>query len=178
MTVGIDIGSTTSHVMFARLRMQRLADALSSRYVVVERTVLQRSPILLTPFRADGPPRPSAGEAFGGRVPAGGGCLGGAYLHRTRAPCRRRNERGAARTGTGGIAGNSVLAGKTAPYWLKGTRVGGTFSAYYSPDGKTWTLFASQTITMGPNVYIGMGVTSHVEGVLCTATFDNVTATP
>lgn len=40
--------------MLARLRMQRLADALSSRYVVVERTVLHRSPILLTPFRADG----------------------------------------------------------------------------------------------------------------------------
>lgn len=54
MTVGIDIGSTTSHVMFARLRMQRLADALSSRYVVAERTVLHRSPILLTPFRSDG----------------------------------------------------------------------------------------------------------------------------
>jgi ethanolamine utilization protein EutA len=54
-TVGIDIGSTTSHVMLARLRLQRLADALSSRYVVVERDVIHRSPILLTPFKADGP---------------------------------------------------------------------------------------------------------------------------
>jgi len=53
-TVGIDIGSTTSHVMLARLRLQRLADALSSRYVVVEREVIHRSPILLTPFKADG----------------------------------------------------------------------------------------------------------------------------
>ena len=53
-TVGIDIGSTTSHVMLARLRLQRLADALSSRYVVVERAVIHRSPILLTPFKADG----------------------------------------------------------------------------------------------------------------------------
>jgi ethanolamine utilization protein EutA len=49
-TVGIDIGSTTSHAMFARLRLQRLADSLSSRYVVVERTVLHRSPIVLTPY--------------------------------------------------------------------------------------------------------------------------------
>jgi len=51
-TVGIDIGSTTSHAMFARLRLQRLADSLSSRYVVVERTVLHRSPIVLTPYAA------------------------------------------------------------------------------------------------------------------------------
>ena len=40
--------------MLARLRLQRLADALSSRYVVVERSVIHRSPILLTPFRQDG----------------------------------------------------------------------------------------------------------------------------
>src|SRR5207245_8044688 len=52
-TVGIDIGSTTSHAMFARLRLQRLADSLSSRYVVVEREVLHRSPIVLTPYSAD-----------------------------------------------------------------------------------------------------------------------------
>ena len=40
--------------MLARLRLQRLADALSSRYVVVEREVLYRSRILLTPFKTDG----------------------------------------------------------------------------------------------------------------------------
>ena len=36
--------------MFARLRLQRLADSLSSRYVVVEREILHRSPIVLTPY--------------------------------------------------------------------------------------------------------------------------------
>ncbi|HEV2250346.1 MAG TPA: ethanolamine ammonia-lyase reactivating factor EutA [Candidatus Limnocylindria bacterium] len=51
-TVGIDIGSTTSHAMFAKLRLQRLADSLSSRYVVVEREVLHRSPIVPTPYRS------------------------------------------------------------------------------------------------------------------------------
>jgi ethanolamine utilization protein EutA len=39
--------------MFARLRLQRLADSLSSRYVVVERTVLHRSPIVMTPYTAE-----------------------------------------------------------------------------------------------------------------------------
>ena len=36
-TVGIDIGSSTSHLMFARVHLQRLATALSSRFVVVDR---------------------------------------------------------------------------------------------------------------------------------------------
>jgi ethanolamine utilization protein EutA len=53
-TVGVDIGSSTSHLMFARVVLQRLADQLSSRFVVVERSVLWRSPILLTPFLPDG----------------------------------------------------------------------------------------------------------------------------
>ena len=39
--------------MFARLRLQRLS-SFSSRFVTVERTVLHRSPIALTPYRADG----------------------------------------------------------------------------------------------------------------------------
>jgi ethanolamine utilization protein EutA len=53
-TVGIDIGSSTSHLMFAAVRLQRKTQALSSRFVVVERRVLWKSPILLTPFAAGG----------------------------------------------------------------------------------------------------------------------------
>lgn len=52
-TVGIDIGSSTSHLMFARLHLRRIATGLSSRFVTVKRTILWRSPILLTPYRAD-----------------------------------------------------------------------------------------------------------------------------
>jgi ethanolamine utilization protein EutA (predicted chaperonin) len=52
-TVGIDIGSSTSHLMFARVHLQRLSAALSSRFVVVERKILWQSPILLTPYRGD-----------------------------------------------------------------------------------------------------------------------------
>ena len=39
--------------MFARVHLQRLSTALSSRFVVVERKVLWQSPILLTPYRPD-----------------------------------------------------------------------------------------------------------------------------
>jgi ethanolamine utilization protein EutA (predicted chaperonin) len=52
-TVGIDIGSSTSHLMFARVHLQRLSTALSSRFVVVSRKILWQSPILLTPYRSD-----------------------------------------------------------------------------------------------------------------------------
>src|SRR5260370_10419150 len=53
-TVGVDVGSSTSHLLFAKLHLQRLTQSLSSRFVVVRREVLHRSPILLTPYREDG----------------------------------------------------------------------------------------------------------------------------
>jgi ethanolamine utilization protein EutA len=52
-TVGVDVGSSTSHLMFSRVHLQRLSEGLSSRFVVVNREVLWRSPILLTPYRPD-----------------------------------------------------------------------------------------------------------------------------
>src|SRR5207248_3863280 len=45
---------STSHLLFAKLHLQRLTQSLSSRFVVVHREVLHRSPILLTPYRPDG----------------------------------------------------------------------------------------------------------------------------
>ncbi len=53
-TVGIDIGSSTSHLLFAKVALQRQTQGLSSRFVVVGREILWRSPILLTPFLPDG----------------------------------------------------------------------------------------------------------------------------
>ena len=54
LTVGIDIGSSTSHLAFARLHVQRLTQSLSSRYAVAHRELLHRSPVRLTPYRRDG----------------------------------------------------------------------------------------------------------------------------
>jgi ethanolamine utilization protein EutA len=53
-TVGVDVGSSTSHLLFAKLHLQRLTRSLSSRFVVVHREVLHKTPILLTPYRPDG----------------------------------------------------------------------------------------------------------------------------
>ena len=53
-TVGIDIGSSTSHLLFAQVTLKRQSEGLSSRFVVVDRQVIWRSPIMITPFLADG----------------------------------------------------------------------------------------------------------------------------
>lgn len=52
-TVGIDIGSSTSHFIFSRLHLRRSRSALASRFEVVGREILWRSSILLTPYRDD-----------------------------------------------------------------------------------------------------------------------------
>src|SRR5271155_2243781 len=52
-TVGIDIGSSTSHLLFAKVALQRQTQGLSSRFVVIGREILWCSPILLTPFLPD-----------------------------------------------------------------------------------------------------------------------------
>jgi ethanolamine utilization protein EutA len=49
-SVGIDIGSSTSHLIFSRLTLRRQGVALSSRFVVINREILHESPILLTPY--------------------------------------------------------------------------------------------------------------------------------
>ncbi len=46
VSVGVDIGSSTSHLVFSRLVMERL----DNRYIVSERVVLYESDVLLTPY--------------------------------------------------------------------------------------------------------------------------------
>ncbi|MGY8814819.1 MAG: ethanolamine ammonia-lyase reactivating factor EutA [Gammaproteobacteria bacterium] len=53
-TAGIDIGSSTSHLLFAKIRLQRATQGLSSRFMVTSREVIYQSPIMLTPFLGDG----------------------------------------------------------------------------------------------------------------------------
>jgi len=48
-SVGVDIGSSTSHLVFSRLVLERL----DNRYVVSERKVVHESEVLLTPYAGD-----------------------------------------------------------------------------------------------------------------------------
>src|SRR6202050_5540152 len=52
-TVGIDIGSSGTQVIFSRLHLGRLAEDLTSRYYVVSRETLFQSPVALTPYQSD-----------------------------------------------------------------------------------------------------------------------------
>ncbi|HLY64325.1 MAG TPA: ethanolamine ammonia-lyase reactivating factor EutA [Chloroflexota bacterium] len=49
-SVGIDIGSSTSHLVFSHLTLRRKGADLSTQFEVTNRQVLYRSPILLTPY--------------------------------------------------------------------------------------------------------------------------------
>jgi hypothetical protein len=82
------------------------------------------------------------------------------------------------RTATNGASEHTSGGAATAPRWVRVTRVGSTFTGYSSTDGLTWTTVGSATITMGSTVYIGLAVTSHLDGTLNTSTFDNVGAAP
>src|ERR1700754_5114509 len=53
-SVGLDVGSSTTHLTVSRIRLQRRGAELSTRFEVTERTVLFESPVRLTPYRTDG----------------------------------------------------------------------------------------------------------------------------
>ena len=52
-SVGIDIGSSGTQVVFSKIHLQRVSDQLSTRYVVISREPLYQSPIALTPYQSD-----------------------------------------------------------------------------------------------------------------------------
>ena len=53
ISVGIDIGSSGTQVIFSRVHMQRMSEDLSSRYFVVKRETLHQSPVALTPYLSE-----------------------------------------------------------------------------------------------------------------------------
>ncbi len=75
----------------------------------------------------------------------------------------------------GGTTTATAGAAVVAPYWLKLDRIGNVFTASASPNGTTWTVIGSDTITMATNV--GIAVTSHNATKREIATFTNVSVT-
>jgi ethanolamine utilization protein EutA len=49
-SVGMDIGSSGTQVVFSRLHLRRIGEELTSRYIVVRRDTVYRSPVALTPY--------------------------------------------------------------------------------------------------------------------------------
>lgn len=82
------------------------------------------------------------------------------------------------RTSTGGVTNQAAGGSGALPHWVKVVRSGNLVSGYTSVDGSTWVqVGASQTISMGQNIYVGLGVSSGSTSSLATATFDNVAVT-
>src|SRR3984957_20500945 len=54
LSVGIDIGSSTSHISISRLVIRRDSASLSTEFIVTERETLHASPVWLTPYRQSG----------------------------------------------------------------------------------------------------------------------------
>ncbi len=52
-SVGIDIGSSGTQILFSHLHLQRQAVDLSSRYLVVKRETWYESPVSLTPYKGE-----------------------------------------------------------------------------------------------------------------------------
>jgi ethanolamine utilization protein EutA len=53
VSVGIDIGSSGTQVIFSRVFMRRLSEELTSRYFVVKRETLYQSAVALTPYQSE-----------------------------------------------------------------------------------------------------------------------------
>ena len=53
VSVGIDIGSSGTQVIFSRIKLRRYGEDLTSRYYVVSRETLHQSPVALTPYQSE-----------------------------------------------------------------------------------------------------------------------------
>lgn len=85
---------------------------------------------------------------------------------------QRRATAGAASETAGGGGSSS-----TTPRWLRLTRVGSTITGFQSTDGVAWTPVGTITLPLPSSVFIGLAVTSHNDGTLATATFDQLSLT-
>ena len=68
-SVGIDIGSSGTQVIFSRINLRRYGEDLTSRYYVVSRETLYQSPVALTPYPERGAHRRRAASARSSTTP-------------------------------------------------------------------------------------------------------------
>ncbi|MFZ4767717.1 MAG: putative Ig domain-containing protein, partial [Roseimicrobium sp.] len=84
---------------------------------------------------------------------------------------------GAVSQGRDSTGGESFYDGNTngtLPKWLRIQRKSNVFISSASDDGSTWTEINRHTIVMTAKVKVGIAVTSHNNGALSNAGFDNV----
>ena len=73
----------------------------------------------------------------------------------------------------------ATKSGLAAPYWVRLTRTGNTFRAFYSSNGTTWIqLSNNKTISMASSPNIGFATTSGTTSALSTGVLTNEAVTP
>lgn len=60
------------------------------------------------------------------------------------------------------------------PYWMRLTREGKTFRAFFSTDGKTWRPQGSVDVPMKNKIFVGLPASSQLPKVTTTVYYDNV----
>jgi len=83
-----------------------------------------------------------------------------------------RSSTGGTTTSNAGIGSNSYPNS-----WVRLTRVGDTFTGYFSADGVNWTVISSVNISMSSTIYLGFAVASRTAGQLATAQFRDTSLT-
>ncbi|MEM8510674.1 MAG: PKD domain-containing protein, partial [Bacteroidota bacterium] len=86
-----------------------------------------------------------------------------------------RSENGAAMGGSS-FTQPTLLPGGL-PHYVRLVREGDTFTGYVSQTNGDWTQVDSQTIPMANTIFVGLATTSHDDGQLTTAVYDDVSLT-
>ncbi len=81
------------------------------------------------------------------------------------------------RVATAGVTTHTAGPIVAAPYWVRLVRTGNIFTASASSNGSSWMTVGTETNVMASSIQVGLAVTSHLDGTLCTATIDNVSIT-
>ncbi|WP_137290536.1 pectate lyase [Natronorubrum halophilum] len=91
---------------------------------------------------------------------------------------RPENEAETVSTTSGGEDESAVDGGSLEAKWLRLRRIGDVFEAYGSSDGEDWTLIAdidAEHVELSDDASVGLPVTSHNVGTLCTAELRDLT---
>lgn len=76
-------------------------------------------------------------------------------------------------TGADNITNVTVSPNGMPNTWLRITREGDLFTTYHSADGNIWTASGSANLSLASSLLVGVGVVSHRNGYLATATFSD-----
>jgi regulation of enolase protein 1 (concanavalin A-like superfamily) len=83
------------------------------------------------------------------------------------------------RSTAGSMVSIATKTGLVAPYWVRITRTGNTFKAFYSSNSSSWTqLSTNKSISMAASSYLGTAVTSGTTSASSTGVITNESAVP